>query len=116
MFPHAVFPILMVHLSLRTNQNWVTCSFFQELYSHIDNNSGKQFEDMFLVKIASKGTSFIALADNSSACMQVDMKDTDSRFVGSQFIFRFDFQLKIFNNLLFYADSFVSIFACLDFS
>ena len=31
--------------------------FFQELYSHIDKNSGEKFEDMFLVKIASKGTS-----------------------------------------------------------
>ena len=33
--------------------------FFQELYSHIDKNSGEMFEDMFLVKIASKGTSLI---------------------------------------------------------
>ena len=33
--------------------------FFQELYSHIDKNSGEKFEDMFLVKIASKGTSLI---------------------------------------------------------
>ena len=31
--------------------------FFLELYSHIDKNSGGKFEDMFLVKIASKGTS-----------------------------------------------------------
>ena len=31
--------------------------FFQELYSHTDKNSGEKFEDMFLVKIASKGTS-----------------------------------------------------------
>ena len=31
--------------------------FFQELYSHIDKNSGEKFEDMLLVKIASKGTS-----------------------------------------------------------
>ena len=31
--------------------------FFQELHSHIDNNTGEKFEDMFLVKIASKGTS-----------------------------------------------------------
>ena len=31
--------------------------FFQESYSHIDKNSGEKFEDMFLVKIASKGTS-----------------------------------------------------------
>ena len=31
--------------------------FFQELYSHIEKNSVKKFEDMFLVKIASKGTS-----------------------------------------------------------
>ena len=30
----------------------VTCSFF-----HVDKNSGGKFEDMFLVKIASKGTS-----------------------------------------------------------
>ena len=29
--------------------------FFQELYSHIDKNSGEKFEEMFLVKIASKG-------------------------------------------------------------
>ena len=35
----------------------VTCSFFQELYSHIDKNSGEKFEDMFLVKLANKGTS-----------------------------------------------------------
>ena len=34
--------------------------FFQELYSHIDKNSGEKFEDMFLVKIASKGTSLKA--------------------------------------------------------
>ena len=30
---------------------------FQELYSHIDKNSGEKFEDMFPVKITSKGTS-----------------------------------------------------------
>ena len=30
-----------------------------ELYSHIDKNSGEKFEDMFLVKIASKGTSLM---------------------------------------------------------
>ena len=34
--------------------------FFQELYSHMDKNSGEKFEDMFLVKIASKGTSLRA--------------------------------------------------------
>ena len=33
--------------------------FFQELYSHIDKNPGEKFEDMFLVKIANKGTSLI---------------------------------------------------------
>ena len=38
-------------------QRSVTCSFFQELHSHIDKNLGEKFEDMFLVKIASKGTS-----------------------------------------------------------
>ena len=31
--------------------------FFQELYSHIGRNSGGKSEDMFLVKIANKGTS-----------------------------------------------------------
>ena len=31
--------------------------FFQELYPHIDKNSGEKFEDMFLFKTASKGTS-----------------------------------------------------------
>ena len=31
--------------------------FFPELYSHIDKNSGEKFKYMFLVKIASKGTS-----------------------------------------------------------
>ena len=30
---------------------------FQELYSHIGKDSGEKFEDMFLVKIASKRTS-----------------------------------------------------------
>ena len=41
-------------------QRSVTCSFFPgivELYSHIDRNSRKKFEGMFLVKIASKVTS-----------------------------------------------------------
>ena len=36
--------------------------FFQELYSHIDKNSGKKFEDMFVVKIVNKGTFLIALS------------------------------------------------------
>ena len=31
--------------------------FFQELYTHIDKNSEKRSEDMFLIKIAIKGTS-----------------------------------------------------------
>ena len=35
--------------------------FFQELYSHIDKNSGEKFKDMFLVKIARKGTSLSCL-------------------------------------------------------
>ena len=34
---------------------------FQELFSHIDKNSGEKFEDMFLVKIASKRTSLRGL-------------------------------------------------------
>ena len=33
--------------------------FFQELYSHTAKNSGDMSEDMFLIKIASKGTSLI---------------------------------------------------------
>ena len=41
-------------------QRSVTRRFFQESYSHIDKNSGEKFEDMFLVKIASKGTSLKA--------------------------------------------------------
>ena len=60
----AIFPILMVHHSLSTNrykmsifERSVTCSSFQKLYSHIEKNSGEKLEDMFLVKIASKGTS-----------------------------------------------------------
>ena len=54
----------MVYHFLHTNpykvsifQKSVTCSFFLELYSNIDKNSGEKFEGMFLVKIASKGTS-----------------------------------------------------------
>ena len=31
--------------------------FSQKLCSHIDKNSGERFGDVFLVKIASKGTS-----------------------------------------------------------
>ena len=31
--------------------------FFQELFSHIEKDSGEKFEDMFLVKIVSKGAS-----------------------------------------------------------
>ena len=53
----------MVHHSLLTNpykmyifERSVTCSLFQELYSHIDKNSGEKFENMFLVKITSKRT------------------------------------------------------------
>ena len=38
-------------------QRSVTYTFFQELYSHIDKNSGKKSEDIFLFKIASEGTS-----------------------------------------------------------
>ena len=37
--------------------------FFQELYSHIHKNSGKKFENMFLAKIASKGTSLTLSGD-----------------------------------------------------
>ena len=55
----------MVHHFLRTNpykmsifQRSVTCSLFFRNCSHIlTRTQGKKFEDMFLVKIASKGTS-----------------------------------------------------------
>ena len=61
----AVFPILMVCHFLRTNpykmsifERLVTCSFFFRNCSHILTRiQGQKFEDMFLVKIASKGTS-----------------------------------------------------------
>ena len=49
----AVFSTLMVHHFLRTNfyrisifQRLETCRFFQELYLHIDKNSGGKFEGM----------------------------------------------------------------------
>ena len=35
--------------------------FIQEFYLHIDKNSGEKFEDVFLVKIANKGTSLNTL-------------------------------------------------------
>ena len=38
--------------------------FFQELHLHIDRNSGEKFEDMFLVKLASKGTSLNQMKPN----------------------------------------------------
>ena len=61
----AVFPILMVHHFLHTNpykmsifQRSVTCSFFFRNCTHIlTRTQGEKFEDMFLVKIASKRTS-----------------------------------------------------------
>ena len=37
--------------------------FFQELYSHIDKKLGEKFEDMFLVKIASKRTSLTTMGN-----------------------------------------------------
>ena len=61
----ALFSPYMVHHSLRTNpykmsifERSATCGFFQELDLHINKNSGGKIEDMFLVKIASKVTSF----------------------------------------------------------
>ena len=45
--------------------------FFQELYSHIDKNSGGKFEDMFLIKIANKETS---LRLHSGRLVQLDKK------------------------------------------
>ena len=59
-----------------------------------------------LIKIFQKSFyTVVALAGNSSACMQEGMKGTGllvtSSFVGSQYIFRFDFQLRILNNSYF---------------
>ena len=53
----------------------VTCSFFQELYSHIDKNSGEKFEYMFLVKIASKVTSLIGCLKITSRFSKVEGVD-----------------------------------------
>ena len=39
---------------MSVSERSVTCSFFQELYSLINKNSGEKFENMFLVKIANK--------------------------------------------------------------
>ena len=74
----------MVHHLLRISpykmfisERSVTCSFFQELCSNIDKNSGKKFEDMFPVKIANEGTSlnyvffswsFLELLDEALFC------------------------------------------------
>ena len=43
--------------------------FFQELYSHINRNSGEKFKDMFLVKIASKGTSLTSDCFSNNAAI-----------------------------------------------
>ena len=63
---HTVFPILMVHHSLRTNPNkmsifrrLVTCNFLRHCTHILTRFQGEKFEDIFLVKIASKGTSII---------------------------------------------------------
>ena len=54
----------MVHHFLRTNpykmstfKKSVTCSFFRNRTHILTRTQGKKFEDMFLVKIANKGTS-----------------------------------------------------------
>ena len=55
---------LNICFSRRTNpykmsifQRSVTCSFFRNCTHILTRTQGKKFEDMFLVKIASKGTS-----------------------------------------------------------
>ena len=61
--------MLMVHHFLRTKpykmsifQRSVTCSSFFKNCTHIlTRTQGEKFEDMFLAKIASKGTSLIIL-------------------------------------------------------
>ena len=62
--PPGVSPILMVHHFLRTNpykmsifEMSVTCSFFRNWTHILTRNRGEKFENMFLVKITSKGTS-----------------------------------------------------------
>ena len=66
----AVFPILMVHHFLHTNphkrsilQRSVTCSFFRELYSHIDKKSGEKVWGYVSRQIASKGTSLKGISE-----------------------------------------------------
>ena len=59
----------MVHHFLRTNpykmsifERSVTCSFFRNCTHILTRTQGEKFEDMFLVKIASKGTSSMVYA------------------------------------------------------
>ena len=47
---------LAINLKMSIFEMLVTWSLFQKFYSHIDSNSGEKFEDMFLFKMASKGT------------------------------------------------------------
>ena len=58
-FPYICGPSFSLYKPLQNVDFSKVCNmqfFFQELYSHIDKNSGEKFEDMFLVKIESKGT------------------------------------------------------------
>ena len=63
-----------------------TCSFFQELYSHIDKNSGETFKDMFLVKIVSKGTSLRSTI--SGHIIEFLQRDDNSRMMPGKKDFR----------------------------
>ena len=69
----ALFSIAMVHHFLRTNpykisifERSVTCSFFSGIVHILTRNQGKNFEDMFLVKTASKGTSLNTSVQSTS--------------------------------------------------
>ena len=84
-----VFPIFLVHHSLRTNhykmfisERSATCRFFFRNCTHIlTRTQGRKFEDMFLVKIASKGTSLRLLLTQQFLTFQcvpcVKIKNTD---------------------------------------
>ena len=57
-FPYIDGPSFSLYKPLQ-NVDFSKVGNLKLLYSHIDKNSGEKFEDMFLVKIASKGTSLM---------------------------------------------------------
>ena len=86
----AVFPVLMVNHFISTNpykllifERSVTCRFFCGLYSSVDKNLGKKFEDVFLFKIANKGTTL----RNPSIEPQETSRNIEKRIVMPAVIF-----------------------------